>query len=124
MILKWQPFEYKAKFEKVFLTYFLKDCTKKALKISVVNENFKPVSLFPINGYPLNFLRNYKFCECTLLIANIVKGAVSGLGQLLATESPLKKMKNAFDFTLKALFILKIFKFLTWLLDHSGKQLD
>ena len=59
VILKRQPFEYEAKFEKVFLTYFFKDCTKKVLKISAVNENLKPVSLFPINGYPLNFLRNY-----------------------------------------------------------------
>ena len=37
-------------------------------------------------------------------MANIVKGAVSGLGQLLATESPLKKIKNAFDCTLKSSF--------------------
>ena len=44
--------------------------------------------------------------------ARKVKGAPSGLGQFLATESPLKIMKNAFYFTLKALFVLKIFKFL------------
>ena len=31
----------------------------------------------------------------------------------LATESPLKMMKNAFNFTLNALFVLKIFKFLS-----------
>ena len=36
--------------------------------------------------------------------------ALSGLKQFLATESPLKMMKNAFYFTLRALFILKIFK--------------
>ena len=41
------------------------------------------------------------------------KGALSGLGQFLATESPLKMMKNAFYFTSKALFVLKIFKFLS-----------
>ena len=39
------------------------------------------------------------------------KGALSGLKQLLATESSLTMMKNAFYFTLKALFVLKIFKF-------------
>ena len=27
-------------------------------------------------------------------------------------------MKNAFYFTLKAPFVLKIFKYLTWLFDH------
>ena len=44
------------------------------------------------------------------------KGALSGLRKFLAIESPLKMMKNAFHFTLKSLFVLKIFKFLSWLL--------
>ena len=39
-----------------------------------------------------------------------IKGSLSGLRQFLPTESPLKIMKNAFYFTLKALFVLKIFK--------------
>ena len=41
------------------------------------------------------------------------KVALSGPRQLLATERPLKVMKNAFYFTSKALFVLKIFKFLS-----------
>ena len=41
----------------------------------------------------------------------LFKGALSGLMQFLATESPLKIMKNAFYFNSKALFLLKIFKF-------------
>ena len=41
------------------------------------------------------------------------KGALSGLRQVLATESPLKVMKNVFYFISKALFVLKIFKFLS-----------
>ena len=41
------------------------------------------------------------------------KGALAGLRQFLANESPLKMMKNAFYFTLKALLVLKIFKFLS-----------
>ena len=36
-------------------------------------------------------------------------------------ESPLEMMKNAFYFILKALFVLKIFKFLSRLFDHVGK---
>ena len=39
--------------------------------------------------------------------------AHSGLRQFLATESPLKMMKNALYFTSKAPFVLKIFKFLS-----------
>ena len=35
-----------------------------------------------------------------------LKGAIKG-----TTESSLKMMKNDFHFTLKALFVLKIFKF-------------
>ena len=33
-------------------------------------------------------------------------------------------MKNDFYFTLKAFFILKIFKFLTWLFARVQKRLD
>ena len=33
-------------------------------------------------------------------------------------------MKNAFYFTLKALFVLKIFKFLFWLFGHAAKRFD
>ena len=40
------------------------------------------------------------------------KGALSSLSQFLATKILFKMMKNAFYFTLKALLILKIFKFL------------
>ena len=43
----------------------------------------------------------------------LLKGTLSRLRQFLATESPFKVMKNAFYFTLKALFVLKVFKFLS-----------
>ena len=36
-------------------------------------------------------------------------------------KCPLKMMKNAFYFILKALFVLKIFKFLSRLFGHVGK---
>ena len=42
----------------------------------------------------------------------------------MATESrPLKMVKNAFYFTLKVFFILKIFKFLYLLFGHAEKRL-
>ena len=40
---------------------------------------------------------------------------------LCLIESPLKMIKNVFYFILKALFVLKIFKFLSWLFGHVGK---
>ena len=44
---------------------------------------------------------------------NVTKGALSGLKQSLATENPKQIMKRAFHFTLNALFLLNIFKFLS-----------
>ena len=42
----------------------------------------------------------------------------------LATQIPLNRMKNAFYFTLKTLFILKMFKFLSQRFGHVEKRLD
>ena len=41
-----------------------------------------------------------------------LKGALSCLRRFVVTESPLKIVENAFYFTSKSLFVLKIFKFL------------
>ena len=46
------------------------------------------------------------------------------LRQFLTSESPLKMMKNAFYFMLKALFVLEILAFLSWLFGYAGKRLD
>ena len=46
-----------------------------------------------------------------------LKNALSGLRQFWGTESPLKMTKNAFYFTLKALSVLEVFKFLVIFLD-------
>ena len=64
----------------------------------------------------LKSLFNSKNCE-------IFKGALLGLRHFLATVTPFKMMKNAFYLTLKALFVLKIFKFLSWLFGHVEKRL-
>ena len=53
----------------------------------------------------------------------ILKGALSGLRQLLTTESPLGMMKNAFYFSLKVLFVLKVFKFLSSIFGHVEKRI-
>ena len=41
------------------------------------------------------------------------KGKLTGLRQFLATEYSLKMRKNAFYFTLKALFVLELCEFLS-----------
>ena len=53
-----------------------------------------------------------------------IKSTLSSLKQFLATESPLKMMKNAFYFTFKALLVLKGFKFLSWIFGLVEKRLD
>ena len=55
---------------------------------------------------------------------NYIKSALSGLRKILAIESPLKMKKNAFYFISKALFVPKIFKFLSRLFGHVAKQLN
>ena len=47
------------------------------------------------------------------MFGKFLKDALEGLRQFLASESPIKQTKNEFYFTLKALFVLKIFKFLS-----------
>ena len=63
-------------------------------------------------------LRVLKFC------INFIKGILLAFRKLLATESSLEMMKNAFYSTLKALFVLKIFKFLYSIFGHVEKWLD
>ena len=41
----------------------------------------------------------------------------------MATESPFKKLKNAFYFNLKALFLLEMFKFLFLHFGQAGERL-
>ena len=48
----------------------------------------------------------------TSLTISSIKSALYGLRQFLIAKSPLKMVKMVFYFTLKALFVLKIFKFL------------
>ena len=83
-----------------------------------INSNWK-FQTRAIKWWPFKLF--VKLHESPLLIANIVKGAVSGLKQFLTTENPLKLMKNAFYFILKAVFVLMIFKFLFWLFGHVEK---
>ena len=54
----------------------------------------------------------------------MLKGAISSLTLLLAMQRSLIMMKNAFYITLKAVFVLKIFKFLSQYFDHVEKWLD
>ena len=87
-----------------------------ALKGLVVFIWIKQCQFISMPGlYISNLLSNHKFLNC-------LKDALSGLRQFLATESPLKMMKNVFYFTSKALFVLKMFNFLSWLFWSCSKM--
>ena len=59
--------------------------------------------------------------QFTLLVI-MFKGALQGLKQFLITESPLKIMKNAFYFNLKAFFVLNISK--SWLRNNCNTHIS
>ena len=54
----------------------------------------------------------------------MIKGPIPGLRQFLTAECPLKMMKNAFYFRLKALFVPEIITFLSWLFGYVEERLD
>ena len=54
----------------------------------------------------------------------LIKGALSGLRQIITTEIPSKVMRNTFSFTLEGLSVLKMFKFLSWLFGHLENLLS
>ena len=94
----------------IFYTFFkiLWEKGFEDFKKSITIENFKlkPVPLCPLKWRSFKFLQNYT----KILIANIVKSAVSCQRHFLASG---KMMKNAVYLFLKELFLLKVFKFLS-----------
>ena len=59
--------------------------------------------------------------ECSIFL--FLKPLSQVWDNFLTIENPLKMMKNAFYFTSKALFVLKIFKFLSWFFGPVAKRL-
>ena len=77
-------------------------------------KSFKVAANYCRGCRSFNSLHEYEELEQVYLTYfKQIKGSLSGLRQFLATESPLKMMKNAFYFTSKALSVLGIFKFLS-----------
>ena len=81
-------------------------------------EHLLPES-FPKNKKSKNLVVKFKECSATWL-----KCPISYLRQFRAIESPLKMMKNALDFMLKALFVLEISKFSSWIFGYVKKRLS
>ena len=62
--------------------------------------------------YINNFYPELQYQVSIVFETLFFKGTLPGLRQLLVTDRPLKMMKNAFYFVVKALLVLKIFKIL------------
>ena len=115
IIVKWSLFDGKE--DGVFVT-FQKDCRQLckhwnsviAMHTQIFQSSEKSMEPLQLRLENSNIL--VIFLRCTL-----------SLRQTLAAESSLKMMKKAFCFTSIALFVLKIFKFLSWLFGHAAKLL-
>ena len=91
----------------------------------------KAILLLVLSYVFLKFYWSKRIFKCSVWIADgrignrlLIKDAISNLTQVLAVERLLRMMENTFYFILRALFTLKIFKFLFWLFDHVGEQLN
>ena len=94
------------------LDSFAETFSRKAL-------SFEFIFCMAVNHHDWNLLNRFRSLMTLRVFSKVsLKGAISGLKQVLANENPSKMMKNAFYFTLKALFVLKIFTFLSWLFGH------
>ena len=108
----------------MFFTQLLYIQWQKNLQIQKkIAEMRKNVCAFLIKNTFICWTR-LKTAKPSATAKQLIKGALSGLRQFLATEVSLKMVKNTFYFTSKALFVLKIFKFLSWLFGQVSKRLD
>ena len=113
-----------------FLNKWLNQVVKVSLAIlteknsvllnSVATRSFWNRTLAAADLFPM-FTQSVKF---SYTLFSDIKRALSGLRQFLVTQGPSKMMKNAFYFSLKALFVIKIFKLLSWLFGHVEKRPD
>ena len=108
----------------MFFTQLLSIQWQKNLQIQKkIAEMRKNVCAFLIKNTFICWTR-LKTAKPSATAKQLIKGALSDLRQFLATEVPLTMVKNTFCFTSKALFVLKIFRFLSWLFGQVSKRLD
>ena len=88
------------------------------------------IFMFTIICYPVTLFVQMWWFQYLLMCSHCIscqwihfKSALLDLRQFLSTENPLKITKNAFYFTLKVIFLHKIFRFFSWIFGHVEKQL-
>ena len=102
-----------------------KKLTKR--KSYLVLKYFKRMCIRTNTRFELVMRYSIQICYRDTLFPGFLCYLKSTLGSfyfICFNESHLKMMKNAFFFTLKALFVLNIFIFLTWLFRNVEKGCD
>ena len=90
----------------VFLRLVIFNCSCNSIMLVISNTNLFRSSLTFFGNSWFSIYKSFIF------ISFRFKGAFSGLRQFLASEILLKMTKNAFYFTVKDTFVLKLFEFL------------
>ena len=80
-------------------------------------DNGKSTGILNRKNYLKKYMDNIKIGSYQLFKGRLLPSEIKCV--VCFIESPLEMMKNAFYFILKALFVLKMFKFLPWLFGHE-----
>ena len=98
------------------------NCNKCKEPMSLENTNHVETCVVHIDANKIKVMGN--FCDrLWTLFISVLKWDSHLPKKIIIcfNDSPSKIMKNAFYFILKAIFVLKIFKFLSWLFGHAEK---
>ena len=103
------------------VTFILLRVSKKNKCFEWNSENIEKKTYEKIFTSLLQQTFNFFLQNSEEFSANVrkIKKVLSGLRQFVITKSPLKMMEKDFYFSLKALFVLKIFKLLSRLFCHA-----
>ena len=84
----------------------------------IIECTLKFIFSLNVHHYVYLYVELSGYLKCTLKVG---LSSSENFCIICSTESPLKMMKNAFYCIVKTLFVLKMFKFLSWLFGHVEK---
>ena len=115
----WWLLLYQTKF------YMYMSCAQKAMMASPtqINRHIGELEYIRDTKFSIDVFMLFTWCckVVSLKLLPLLTLTFKNNFVICFIERPLKMMKNAFGFILRALFILKIFNYLSWLFCHVGK---
>ena len=115
---------------KIIKQNFIYESINNPIKSSIFPSCLKHADVTPLHEKSNKSLKeNYRPVSILPILSKVFEGSMFKVGLLPSKiicvicliESPLKMMKKTFYFIVKALFVLKLFKFLSRLFGHIGK---